>query len=163
MPDRAAPWHGKLSLGQLLGCNAADPGIYQPAWSRLLQSVEPRLSEHDSSSDDPYLDWRSKDQIENQQSIWSSEPTHHCCDCRVSENTGKQEDHSTDQNSVPLQDPNAVQTTLNGTVLGAPYPAGTGSELIDTKTIRQVTFSGNSSIIIPVSYTHLTLPTIYSV
>jgi hypothetical protein len=34
-------------------------------------------------------------------------------------------------------------------VLGAPYPAGTGSELIDTKTIRQVTFSGNSSIIIP--------------
>jgi len=42
-----------------------------------------------------------------------------------------------------------VQTTLNGTVLGAPYPAGTGSELIDTKTIRQVTFSGNSSIIIP--------------
>lgn len=56
---------------------------------------------------------------------------------------------STDQNSVPLQDPNAVQTTLNGTVLGVPYPAGTGSELIDTKTIRQVTFSGNSSIIIP--------------
>jgi lysophospholipase L1-like esterase len=34
-------------------------------------------------------------------------------------------------------------------VLGAPYPPGTGSELIDTKTIRQVTFSGNSSIIIP--------------
>jgi hypothetical protein len=34
-------------------------------------------------------------------------------------------------------------------VLGAPYPTGTGSELIDTKTIRQVTFSGNSSIIIP--------------
>jgi lysophospholipase L1-like esterase len=34
-------------------------------------------------------------------------------------------------------------------VLGAPYPAGTGSELIDTKTIRQVSFSGNSSIIIP--------------
>ncbi|KAH0283469.1 extracellular GDSL-like lipase/acylhydrolase, partial [Aureobasidium sp. EXF-3399] len=51
--------------------------------------------------------------------------------------------------AVPLQDPNAVQTTLNGTVLGAPYPVGTGSELIDTKTIRQVTFSGNSSIIIP--------------
>jgi hypothetical protein len=34
-------------------------------------------------------------------------------------------------------------------VIGAPYPAGTGSELIDTKTIRQVTFSGNSSIVIP--------------
>lgn len=42
-----------------------------------------------------------------------------------------------------------MQTTLNGTILGAPYPAGTGSELIDTKTIRQVTFSGNSSITIP--------------
>jgi hypothetical protein len=55
----------------------------------------------------------------------------------------------TDRYSVPLQDPNAVQTTLNGTVIGAPYPAGTGSELIDTKTIKQVTFSGNSSIIIP--------------
>ncbi|KAH0012804.1 extracellular GDSL-like lipase/acylhydrolase, partial [Aureobasidium melanogenum] len=51
--------------------------------------------------------------------------------------------------ALPLQDPNAVQTTLNGTVLGAPYPAGTGSRIIDTNTIRQVTFSGNSSIIIP--------------
>ena len=67
----------------------------------------------------------------------------------MSESAGKKEDDSTEQNSVPLQDPNAVQTTLNGTVLGAPYPAGTGSELIDTMTIRQVTFSGNSSIIIP--------------
>lgn len=51
--------------------------------------------------------------------------------------------------ALPLQDPNAVQTTLNGTILGAPYPAGTGSRIIDTNTIRQVTFSGNSSIIIP--------------
>ncbi|THW31236.1 extracellular GDSL-like lipase/acylhydrolase [Aureobasidium pullulans] len=51
--------------------------------------------------------------------------------------------------ALPLQDPNAVRSTLNGTILGAPYPAGTGSQIIDTKTIRQVTFSGNSSIIIP--------------
>lgn len=56
---------------------------------------------------------------------------------------------SIDRDRLPLQDPNAVQTTLNGTVLGAPYPAGTGSRIIDTNTIRQVTFSGNSSIIIP--------------
>ncbi|CAD0096299.1 unnamed protein product [Aureobasidium vineae] len=51
--------------------------------------------------------------------------------------------------ALPLQDPNALQTTLNGTVLGAPYPAGTGSRIVDTSTIKQLTFSGNSSIIIP--------------
>lgn len=51
--------------------------------------------------------------------------------------------------SIPQQDPNAIQSTLNGTVIGVPYPPGTGSALIDTTTIQHVTFSGNRSITIP--------------
>lgn len=51
--------------------------------------------------------------------------------------------------SLPLADPPVVATFLNGSVAGPANPPGTGSSLIDTKTLQHVTFSGNRSITIP--------------